>query len=64
MICKLAAFIDKISIVVQFERQPGYLRRRTAKEVSVAVVFSPKKYFSDGKSDGKLAYKKTYKNRQ
>ena len=49
MICKLATFIDKISIVEKFERQPGCLRRRTTGEVSVAVVFSPKNLFSDGK---------------
>jgi len=60
MICKLAAFIDKISIAVNFERQPGCLRQRMAGEVSVAVVFSPKNLFSDEKSDGK----KTFKNRQ
>ena len=61
MICKLAAFIDKISIVVlNFKRQPGYLRRRTAEEVSMVVVFSPKNLISDEKSDGKM----TFKNRQ
>ena len=62
MICKLAAFIDKISIVVEKILNVNHdaYRRRTAKEVSMAVVFSHKNYFLEEKYDGK----KMFKNRQ